>query len=109
VICCMFRNARPPQVLHAFPTRRSSDLQFDRALNYYQQIKASSSSGSDASLDRGIAQATLRKLDHEMSKLDQNAADYAEQLAKLRSEEHTSELQSRSELVCRLLLDKKKT
>ena len=27
---------------------------------------------------------------------------------KLRSEEHTSELQSRSELVCRLLLEKKK-
>src|SRR2546430_11530119 len=28
--------------------------------------------------------------------------------AKLRSEEHTSELQSQSNLVCRLLLDKKK-
>src|SRR2546428_7111750 len=31
-----------------------------------------------------------------------------EQLADLRSEEHTSELQSRSDLVCRLLLEKKK-
>src|SRR2546428_9318949 len=29
-------------------------------------------------------------------------------LARLRSEEHTSELQSRSDLVCRLLLEKKK-
>src|SRR2546428_7880265 len=29
--------------------------------------------------------------------------------ADLRSEEHTSELQSRSDLVCRLLLEKKKT
>src|SRR2546421_8438225 len=29
-------------------------------------------------------------------------------LAQLRSEEHTSELQSRSDLVCRLLLEKKK-
>src|SRR2546421_7248849 len=29
-------------------------------------------------------------------------------LAELRSEEHTSELQSRSDLVCRLLLEKKK-
>src|SRR2546421_1128677 len=29
--------------------------------------------------------------------------------ALLRSEEHTSELQSRSDLVCRLLLEKKKT
>src|SRR2546422_8190699 len=31
-----------------------------------------------------------------------------EQLANLRSEEHTSELQSRLHLVCRLLLEKKK-
>src|SRR2546421_6354461 len=30
-------------------------------------------------------------------------------LPHLRSEEHTSELQSRSDLVCRLLLEKKKT
>src|SRR2546421_2129100 len=30
-------------------------------------------------------------------------------LAHARSEEHTSELQSRSDLVCRLLLEKKKT
>src|SRR5436190_16235619 len=30
-------------------------------------------------------------------------------LARLRSEEHTSELQSHSDLVCRLLLEKKKT
>src|SRR2546428_6805408 len=32
-----------------------------------------------------------------------------EDLLLLRSEEHTSELQSRSDLVCRLLLEKKKT
>src|SRR3989440_5511787 len=32
-----------------------------------------------------------------------------ESLKQLRSEEHTSELQSRSDLVCRLLLEKKKT
>src|SRR2546427_9580699 len=32
-----------------------------------------------------------------------------EQLARHRSEEHTSELQSQSNLVCRLLLEKKKT
>src|SRR5699024_11981405 len=41
-------------------------------------------------------------------------SDYIEELAKLqdqapRSEEHTSELQSRFELVCRLLLEKKNT
>src|SRR2546422_8227121 len=36
-------------------------------------------------------------------------SDYARgQLGRLRSEEHTSELQSRLHLVCRLLLEKKK-
>src|SRR2546430_13218157 len=34
---------------------------------------------------------------------------YTERRAALRSEEHTSELQSQSNLVCRLLLEKKKT
>src|SRR5690606_39640313 len=33
---------------------------------------------------------------------------HAENVAKVRSEEHTSELQSRENLVCRLLLEKKK-
>src|SRR2546430_13358121 len=34
--------------------------------------------------------------------------DHGEAIAVLRSEEHTSELQSQSNLVCRLLLEKKK-
>src|SRR5690606_40578925 len=37
------------------------------------------------------------------------ALDYARRLRRLRSEEHTSELQSRENLVCRLLLEKKTT
>src|SRR2546428_8300087 len=41
---------------------------------------------------------------------DDDVADLAHRIAHdLRSEEHTSELQSRSDLVCRLLLEKKKT
>src|SRR2546428_10290890 len=44
---------------------------------------------------------------------DAAAAEHGDRLARLeprgtRSEEHTSELQSRSDLVCRLLLEKKK-
>src|SRR2546430_1952355 len=38
-----------------------------------------------------------------------SAAEDLEQLRRLRSEEHTSELQSQSNIVCRLLLEKKKT
>src|SRR5438874_7213480 len=37
------------------------------------------------------------------------ALSYGELAAMFRSEEHTSELQSRRDLVCRLLLEKKKT
>src|SRR5947209_12255120 len=44
---------------------------------------------------------TLRMLSTGMTK--------AEVLSRARSEEHTSELQSRQYLVCRLLLEKKKT
>src|SRR2546429_1523488 len=54
--------------------------------------------------------------DRETTALDQSAADgpttggpeEPTEAADLRSEEHTSELQSRLHLVCRLLLEKKK-
>src|SRR3712207_7564284 len=45
--------------------------------------------------------------DDEANRTPLNVADYAR--VPLRSEEHTSELQSRQYLVCRLLLEKKKT
>src|SRR5690554_7549719 len=44
--------------------------------------------------------------DHKGQKLDM--AEYKAFLKEIRSEEHTSELQSRPHLVCRLLLEKKK-
>src|SRR5699024_11389121 len=43
---------------------------------------------------------------HDISSMKSN--DLAKKLSILRSEEHTSELQSRFDLVCRLLLEKKK-
>src|SRR2546428_8246426 len=42
------------------------------------------------------------------SQVDSNCPWHMPSLRILRSEEHTSELQSRSDLVCRLLLEKKK-
>src|SRR5690349_24195233 len=73
---------------HSFPTRRSSDL-----------LEA----------DERVIQLE-RQFGHGVE--DMNA--YARRLKKgsreirARSEEHTSELQSRRDLVCRLLLEKKK-
>src|SRR5438105_15931923 len=75
-----------------FPTRRSSDL-------FIEAVLSSASAGIigvDASGSIGILNRSAEKL-----------IEKAERL-RMRSEEHTSELQSRVDLVCRLLLEKKK-
>src|SRR3712207_8802592 len=57
---------------------------------------------------RGVTTARAgHRLDLEELALEE-AADAAVEALALRSEEHTSELQSRQYLVCRLLLEKKK-
>src|SRR5688572_32898885 len=43
-----------------------------------------------------------------LHELDRDLATVRSELDRVRSEEHTSELQSQSNLVCRLLLEKKK-
>src|SRR2546426_3367354 len=53
--------------------------------------------------DRGLAQQRIHGVRHRKPRADR---DYAQLHA--RSEEHTSELQSPCNLVCRLLLEKKK-
>src|SRR5690348_17614085 len=65
--------------------------------------------GRLADARRGVAEARLRG-----DALRDHAAERGEvgeplELARVRSEEHTSELQSPVHLVCRLLLEKKKT
>src|SRR3989442_7193142 len=70
-------------------TRRSSDLSLGSILR---------STGKTASLVGGRATGILRP-----------SGLRAVARKKERSEEHTSELQSRPHLVCRLLLEKKKT
>src|SRR5947207_6158454 len=76
-----------PRVLHSFPTRRSSDLSF--------------CPGHAASLFavRGCNYSNVRCVCRGAPEVSAEGA---------RSEEHTSELQSHSDLVCRLLLEKKK-
>src|SRR5690606_40856942 len=89
-------------VLHSFPTRRSSDL-----------VHAAARAGGGA----GVALDALEILLAHVA--GHEGADGLEgrddgQVLPLpaagpdRSEEHTSELQSRENLVCRLLLEKKK-
>src|SRR5438874_10754929 len=81
---------RPPRST-LFPTRRSSDLEAFLAGAAGQH--AALLVGAVAEADAQVAQAALAVV----------GATCAS-----RSEEHTSELQSRRDLVCRLLLEKKK-
>src|SRR5699024_11217074 len=74
------------RALHSFPTRRSSDLGFFK---------------------RAVA-AKHRRIQADVDWCFAGGLDGAGDLRIARSEEHTSELQSRFDLVCRLLLEKKK-
>src|SRR5690554_7776523 len=86
--------------LHSFPTRRSSDLNF-RPVNGAMipaqidgEIKSIRFNNGDI-VEQG---QVLFILDDRVEQAERE---------RLRSEEHTSELQSRPHLVCRLLLEKK--
>src|SRR5262249_57403464 len=76
-----FQSHRAPRDLHSFPTRRSSDLQH-----------AAEALPGRREREDGGARHPRRSV---------------RALVGLRSEEHTSELQSLTNLVCRLLLEKK--
>src|SRR5690606_40267373 len=89
--------------LHSFPTRRSSDLNIfavfvtvlwryfaGEKFPFFQETYYKAATQRDGSLE-------------------QQAGQVAKWLVRLRSEEHTSELQSRETLVCRLLPETKKT
>src|SRR5207302_9978083 len=76
------QHCAPPD-LHSFPTRRSSDL-----LGLKQEA---------AAIEAAVKQSVVSK---------NGTAEIGGTLG-TRSEEHTSELQSRENLVCRLLLEKK--
>src|SRR2546430_5013100 len=85
---------RPPRST-LFPTRRSSDL---RTQNRERRTENTGSLVADSLI------SCNRYRDRRVFRLP-HPGDERENL---RSEEHTSELQSQSNLVCRLLLEKKK-
>src|SRR5690606_40615979 len=85
--------------LHSFPTRRSSDLHTTaHGQGNHHAYPCDNRGYFGRSPGWDGSRADLRSVQH-----------HPESDESVRSEEHTSELQSRENLVCRLLLEKKKT
>src|SRR5690606_42012929 len=99
----LFAVSGPPRSLHSFPTRRSSDLRpaaFCTLPSMDSRRAAITTPGAKpgCSLAASFARSSAWA----------RALGSASASSRARSEEHTSELQSRENLVCRLLLEKKK-
>src|SRR5206468_10971859 len=94
--------------LHSFPTRRSSDLTrvvASAAAGWLISWRTCSAlTGAGPLANRQLSSAPSIAAPSVLPRLRANRFD----AVATRSEEHTSELQSRSDLVCRLLLEKKK-
>src|SRR5207249_10948797 len=99
---------RAPPAPHSFPTRRSSDLRHPDFENVWL-----AGGGSGHGFKHGpfvgeyIAARIVARTDPE-PRFSLTAKKIRRRRTVYRSEEHTSELQSRFDLVCRLLLEKKK-
>src|SRR5690606_40076176 len=82
--------------LHSFPTRRSSDLRIDWCFR------------TDSCGVPRRRRTRSKALPPRVAGSRRSGTRSVTPRARRRSEEHTSELQSRENLVCRLLLEKKK-
>src|SRR5207247_10522982 len=103
------RLVRSHSTLHSFPTRRSSDLEHDGLGSVGRQ--AFDQPGVQRPVPwrrKGLLQLVMGYFVqiNQCHIIRQNVATQREGQVVTRSEEHTSELQSRVDLVCRLLLEK---
>src|SRR3712207_8123731 len=93
---------RPPRsTLFPYTTlfrssKSEEDLEMETTMTETKEHEATVIADALAVIDRGLADMLHRELVS------------TDEVAEARSEEHTSELQSRQYLVCRLLLEKKK-
>src|SRR5207253_9679742 len=95
--------------LPPFPTRRSSDLdKVRRAVALLHEREPALQVDGEMQADTAVVERILTKT-YPFAKLRSpaNVLIFPDLDAANRSEEHTSELQSRGHLVCRLLLEKK--
>jgi len=66
--------------------------QFDKALEYYDRIRTAEA-GADPSLEKAIADTTLRRFDHLISQIDPADPAQAEQVEKLKKEKIAYQLE----------------
>src|SRR5690606_39679917 len=93
-----------PPALHSFPTRRSSDLTIQgKVVDESKQPLA----GATVSIKGSEMRVSTDESGNFSINIPTDEAILV--ISFLRSEEHTSELQSRENLVCRLRLEKKKS
>src|SRR5207249_5667677 len=101
---------------HSFPTRRSSDLDAGapHAAPLWLQVLVvprQISLQPVTPVARLVDAVVLARVDHQLgfhAEASERLIHLLRERSGTRSEEHTSELQSRFDLVCRLLLEKKK-
>src|SRR5690606_40010126 len=103
----LFRRGVAPRCVHSFPARRSSDL----LLVWLGAMLLGWVAGEVIATDPAIEPLLHHVLDGTVVITIEAASGLfagKTNVSSHRSEEHTSELQSRENLVCRLLLEKKK-
>src|SRR5207249_10175809 len=100
-VLSVFECSAHPPGLPSFPTRRSSDLM---AIWHPKQSSASPRTRTWTSTRR----RSRSERNTSLTSTRGPSSTRAWTTRRSRSEEHTSELQSRFDLVCRLLLEKKK-
>src|SRR5262245_64685258 len=98
LLCCPVVPHSPH--LHSFPTRRSSDL---------LKVARDGAAENKAAQDYSAVYASDYEADDAAEKDVVGYVHSYEVGSTVRSEEHTSELQSLRHLVCRLLLEKNKS
>ena len=73
------------KILRSLAELYSSKKRYDLALEAYQRI-VEKEGGTDSSLQKAIAETTIKKLDEAIAQIDPTAPDAAEQTAKLKAE-----------------------
>src|SRR5207249_8012486 len=102
-------SSAPHRSLHSFPTRRSSDLEWDKDIDTVlpgplavRKVRFRVRRGVRYYY-RHLSIQGLKSLSQSEAKAFFVETGFLVSLRSTRSEEHTSELQSRFDLVCRLL------